>query len=261
MGFGGNGRACAEGPKMGLFEKKRSQISNNNRNNDNNSNKLVITLAFRYNFITHGGQNMARRQAIAADELFETANRLKAEGKEVTALALLDALGGGSLSTIYKHLEVWQASKPTEVITPGDELPAQVLASFTASWRLAAQEAGRQVAEVKEKAKEEIAAALRQFHGALDAIRKLEEESEADAQEMERLTAKQEKTEIAFHDLQKEAAGQKSQVEQLQKLMEKQEKIIEGLRQEAAKAAELMGTVATLQAQNDKLMERIPSAK
>ena len=29
---------------------------------------------------------MARRQAIAADELFETANRLKAEGKEVTAL-------------------------------------------------------------------------------------------------------------------------------------------------------------------------------
>ncbi len=36
---------------------------------------------------------MARRRAIEADELFETANRLKPEGKEVTAVALLDALG------------------------------------------------------------------------------------------------------------------------------------------------------------------------
>ena len=244
---------------MGLFAKQRTKVSNNNRNN--NSNKLVITPVFQYTYSTDGGQNMARRQPIAPDELFETANRLKAEGKEVTALALLDALGGGSLSTIYKHLEVWQASKPVEVITPGDELPPQVLASFTASWRLATQEAGRQVIEVKEKAKEEVAAALRQFHGALDAIRKLEQESEADAQEIERLSDKLEKTETALHDLQKEAAGQKSQVEQLQKLMEKQEKTIEGLRQEAAKAAELKGTVATLQAQNDKLMDRLPKSK
>ena len=89
---------------MGLFAKQRTKVSNNNRNN--NSNKLVITPVFQYTYSTDGGQNMARRQPIAPDELFETANRLKAEGKEVTALALLDALGGGSLSTIYKHLEV-----------------------------------------------------------------------------------------------------------------------------------------------------------
>lgn len=204
---------------------------------------------------------MARRQAIAADELFETANRLKAEGKEVTALTLLDALGGGSLSTIYKHLETWQASKPAEVITTADELPPQVQASFAASWRLAAQEAGRQVDEVKEKAKEEVAAALRQFHGALEAIAKLEAESEADAQAIEKLTRKLETTEADLHELQKQAAGQFSLVEQLQKLTEKQEAIIEGLRQEAAKAAELKGTVATLQAQNDKLMERLQPEK
>jgi DNA repair exonuclease SbcCD ATPase subunit len=204
---------------------------------------------------------MARRQAIAADELFETANRLKAEGKEVTALTLLDALGGGSLSTIYKHLEVWHASKPAEVITPGEELPPQVLASFTASWRLATQEAGRQVAEVREKAKEETAAALRQFHGALEAIAKLEAESEADAQEIERLTGKIAEVENALHELQKEAAGQKSLVEQLQKLTEKQEKVIEGLREESAKASELKGTVSTLQAQNDKLMQRLSEQK
>lgn len=47
---------------------------------------------------------MARRHPIDPDELFETANRLVAEGKEVTATALLDALGGGSLRTIYKYL-------------------------------------------------------------------------------------------------------------------------------------------------------------
>jgi thioesterase domain-containing protein len=130
---------------------------------------------------------MARRQAIEPEELFETANRMRAEGKEVTAMALLDALGGGSLSTIYKHLEVWQATRPAEVVIKPEEIPAAVQASFAAAWRLAAQEAKREVTEVKEKAKEEVAAALRQFHGALEAIAKIEKDREADAESNRRV--------------------------------------------------------------------------
>ncbi len=204
---------------------------------------------------------MARRRAIEADELFETANRLKAEGKEVTAVALLDALGGGSLRTIYKLMEAWQQSRPAEVKNEPTEIPPAVMAGFANSWRLATQEAGREVAEVKEKAKEEVAAALRQFHGALEAIGKMEAESEADAQEIERLTAKLTELEAAMHEAQKEAVGHKAMVDQLQKLVEKQEKELERLRQQAAKVSELKGTIETLRAQNDKLMERLTKSK
>ena len=93
-----------------------------------------------------------RRQAIEADELFETANRLQAQGKDVTALTLLDALGGGSLRTIYKHLETWKQTKPAPVIVGNDEMPESIRGIFAAAWRAAAQEAGRQVLAVREKA-------------------------------------------------------------------------------------------------------------
>lgn len=204
---------------------------------------------------------MARRRAIEADELFETADRLKAEGKDVTALSLLDALGGGSLRTIYKHLETWQQARPPEVKNEPNEIPPSVMAGFANAWRTATHEAGRQVAEVKETAREEVAAALRQFHGALEAIAKMEAESEADVQEIERLTGKLSETETALHEAQKEAVGHKAMVEQLQKLVEKQEKEVERLRAEAAKASELKGTVNTLKEQNDKLMQRLAKAK
>lgn len=206
---------------------------------------------------------MARRRAIEADELFETANRLKAEGKDVTAVALLDALGGGSLRTIYKHLEVWQQSRPVEVKTEANEIPPQVQASFASAWRMAAQEAGREVLAVKEKATEEVNAALRQFHGALEAIGKLEAESEADAQELEALKVKLSEAEALAHSAQKDGAAYKAAAEQLQKTVEKQEGELAQLRAEANKAAELRGTIATLQEQNDKLLEQLtkPSKK
>ncbi|MBA4027435.1 MAG: hypothetical protein C0473_04245 [Cyanobacteria bacterium DS3.002] len=200
---------------------------------------------------------MARRRAIEADELFETANRLKAEGKEVTAVALLDALGGGSLRTIYKHLEVWQKSRPVEVKTEANEIPPQVQASFASAWRMAVQEAGLEVQAVKEKATEEVNAALRQFHGALEAIGKLETESEADAQELEALKVKLAEAEALAHSLEKEAIAHKSAAEHLQKNIEKQEVELEQLRAQANKAAELRGKVATLEEQNDKLMEQL----
>lgn len=200
---------------------------------------------------------MARRRAIEADELFETANRLKAEGREVTAVGLLDALGGGSFRTIYKHLEVWQQSRPVEVKNEVNEIPPQVQASFASAWRMAAQEAGREVLAVKEKATEEVNAALRQFHGALEAIGKLEAESEADAQEIEALKNRLTFSEESNHELAKQSAAHKAGAEQLQKTLEKQEAELTQLRAEASKAAELRGAIAALQEQNDKLLEQL----
>lgn len=88
---------------------------------------------------------MTRRPVVNRDELFAAANQLAAQGKKVTALAILAALGGGSLTTIYKHLEEWESlNKPLNPSPSSDEIPAIVQKSFASVWKLAAQEASRQ---------------------------------------------------------------------------------------------------------------------
>lgn len=172
---------------------------------------------------------MARRRAIEADELFETANRLQAEGKEVSATALLDALGGGSLRTIYKLLEAWQQRRPAVVMTATDEIPPSVQAAFASAWRLAAQEAGREVLAVKEKAAEEVEAAVKQFQDALDAIDNLEKESEADAQQIDSLKERVAGLEAALQKSQTESAAYRATGEQLQQQVKSQEAELERL--------------------------------
>ena len=197
---------------------------------------------------------MARRQAIEPEELFETANRMRAEGKEVTAMALLDALGGGSLSTIYKHLEVWQASRPAEVVIKPEEIPAAVQASFAAAWRLAAQEAKREVTEVKEKAKEEVAAALRQFHGALEAIAKIEKDREADAEVIEGLQKQVAEAKAEVSKAEAEAAAEKARVDELREQLKGQQQDRDAAMKEAA---ELKGQLEAIKGQNQDLLDRL----
>jgi predicted RNase H-like nuclease (RuvC/YqgF family) len=222
---------------------------------------------------------MARRPAIEAEELFDAANRLQSEGKEVTAVALLDAMGGGSLRTIYRHLEAWQRNRPTVINTAVVEIPAAFQTAFAAAWRVAAQQIDQSVLAVKEKATEETEAALRQFHGAIEAIGKLEEESEAAERQIEELKAKLTEAEAVAHTAQTEAATQRATADQLQKLVEKQDKDIERLRAEVEtaetaskmdraereasmkEAAELKGQVEALKDQNAQLVSALGGKK
>ena len=130
---------------------------------------------------------MARTVGIDRGEVFETANRLEAEGKEVTALTMLAALGRGSLTTIYKYLDAWRESKPVKNPIVQVDQPEMVKTAFATAWRVAAEEAARETMVIREKAADEINAALRQFHGALEAIAKLEADREADADIIEGL--------------------------------------------------------------------------
>ena len=209
-----------------------------------------------------------RRQAIEADELFETANRLQAEGKEVTALTLLDALGGGSLRTIYKHLETWKQTKPAAVIVGNDEMPESIRGIFAAAWRSAAQEAGRQVLAVKEKATEEVKEALQQFHGALEAIGKLEGDADEAAQETEKLKAQLAEVQSECSQVKAESAGYKATAEQLTNQVEKLEEDHKRFRADAEKdragreaaateAAELRGQLQAVQSQNRELLDKL----
>ena len=196
---------------------------------------------------------MARGPVIQEDELFEVANRLEAEGKEVTALALLEALGRGSLTTIYKHLEVWKSAKPAKVQLSNNEMPERVKTAFMVAWREASQEAGLAVEEVREKAKEEVAAALRQFHGALEAIAKLEADREADADVIEGLQkiAAEQKAENA--KLETEAATERARADELRDQL----KALQSDRDNAMKAAaELKGLTEALKDQNKQLMAK-----
>jgi len=51
---------------------------------------------------------MGRKALHTQEEVFQAADALAANGKEVTPTTLRDALGGGSLTTIYKHIDAWQ---------------------------------------------------------------------------------------------------------------------------------------------------------
>ncbi|MGH9549764.1 MAG: DNA-binding protein, partial [Terriglobales bacterium] len=131
---------------------------------------------------------MPRRAVVDREELFEAAESMTAQGKPVSALALLNTLGGGSLTTIYKYLAEWEAERPK--IAPsaaGREIPDVVQNSFAGAWRVAAMEAAKETAAVKEQAAEEVKAANKQFSDALDAIKKLEADSEQDAAQIEAL--------------------------------------------------------------------------
>lgn len=167
---------------------------------------------------------MARRAVIDRQDLFKAANAIADEGKDVTALALLDKLGGGSLTTIYKYLSEWLVERPATA--PADEekkVPDQVQNAFMNTWRIATLEAARETTAVKEKAAEEVRAAQKQFEGALEAIQKLELEAEQDAAQIEQLKAKVSELEAALVSAGNDNAALKATAQQLNHQVKSQE--------------------------------------
>ena len=87
---------------------------------------------------------MVRRSVLTEQEVFEAATRLKVMGKQVTALKILTLLGGGSLTTIYRYLEIWEANNPPTPLNAGGDLPPDiVLDAFKGVWKLALDEAAK----------------------------------------------------------------------------------------------------------------------
>jgi len=211
---------------------------------------------------------MARSQALDADELFETANRLQAEGKEVTAVSLLNALGRGSLTTIYRHLETWKNSRPARPVLSNNETPELVKNAFAVAWREARQEAALEVEAIKTKAAEETQAAIKEFHGALEAIEKLEKESDQDASEIELLKTQVADAQSQLAKMEAQSVANEATAKQLLQQADSQAKEFERLRQDNEKqrterdaaikeAAELKGRAESLQLQNKELLAKL----
>ncbi len=173
---------------------------------------------------------MARRAVIEREEVFSAARSLVAEGKEVTALTLLNMLKGGSLTTIYKHLADWneqQTSKDASIAPT--EIPEAVQSAILNTWRVATQEAGRHITAVKEKAAEEVKAAQKQFEDALEVIKKLETDTEEDASRIEKLEAQVAELETALNSAGNDNAALKATTDQMRHQVQAQQAELERL--------------------------------
>ena len=197
---------------------------------------------------------MARNIHIDRDEVIETANRLEAEGKEVTALTMLSALGRGSLTTIYKHLDAWRETKPVRSPVVQADQPEPVKTAFATAWRVAAEEAARETTVIREKAAEEVKGALRQFHGALEALAKVEADREADGEAMEGLHGIIAEQKAQIGKLESEVAAANARADELRDQL----KSLQADRDAAIKAAaEHKGELTALKDQNKQLLAKI----
>jgi predicted nucleic acid-binding Zn-ribbon protein len=178
------------------------------------------------------------RALFAAEQVHEAADGLVAEGKTVTALTLLARLGGGSLTTIYKHLITWRDAKkqdPTPAMAQA--VPEPVQAAFATAlgraWAAAAGEAAKEITATKEKAAEEVQTANLQFEEAMQAIERMEEQADTDTAKIESLSARVAELEVALHKSENEKAALNATTEQLRQRVKSQEAELERVHKES----------------------------
>ena len=164
---------------------------------------------------------MGRKAKHTQEQVFEAADRLAASGQEVTATALLDELGGGSLTTIYKHLDVWTASKKTAPPVVMEQ-PEGVKAAFAAIWQAVTNEAAKEIAAIRQKADSEVKTATKLRDEAVAAIEQLEGEAEADAAKIETLERRITDQQGALNDAAVEAAALRAGSEKMVQQIEAQ---------------------------------------
>ncbi|MBA4026686.1 MAG: hypothetical protein C0473_00440 [Cyanobacteria bacterium DS3.002] len=160
---------------------------------------------------------MGRKSFFTEAEIFEAADTLAAQGHEVTAQTLFKVMGGGSYTTVYKHLEAWRESRPA-LVNPvvAMDLPEPVQTAFVAAWRVAASEAAREVSAIRDKAAEDVKAANKQLHEALEQMGRLEAEAEADTNEIEGLKERNGELEAIAKKAETENAALAAKAEQLE---------------------------------------------
>lgn len=208
---------------------------------------------------------MGRRGSITEEQVFQAADSLVAQGKEVTPSALLGTLGSGSFTTIYKYLSAWETSRASAITDRASAIPESVLSAFGAAWRAASTEAGKEITAIKDQAAHEVETARAQFQEALLTIERLETESESDAAQIDSLKKTISELEKKLHEEEKEKSSLKASFDQLQNQSNSQDSEIKRLQKEKEEAlkeaAELRGKEETLKSQNEKLLSHLSDRK
>ena len=197
---------------------------------------------------------MGRKALFTQEQVFETADKLAESGKEVSAKNLLAALGGGSLTKIYQHLAAWQECRPVIASVQSSlDIPEAVQNAFANTWRVAVTEATKEIIAAREKAGEEVRAAHKKFHDALELVERLENEAEADADQIECITAKLTQLEATLHKQESELAVERTRTAQLRESAMSQNAELQRLRSERDTVASEVGQ---LRGKNDALREQ-----
>lgn len=153
---------------------------------------------------------MGRKAMHTQEQVFEAADRLAATGQEVTPASLREHLGGGSLTTIYKHHEAWTAARAAQTAPVVIEMPDTVKAAFAQCWNVAASEASKEIATIREKADAEVKTARRRLDEAVAAIAQLEAENETEAARADDLVRQLDEVRSASNTAATEAAAREA---------------------------------------------------
>ncbi|NTU82947.1 MAG: hypothetical protein HGA45_26870 [Chloroflexales bacterium] len=128
---------------------------------------------------------------VTAELVAEAAEGLLARGEEATIITVQQAIGGGSYTTVKKHLDAWKTQRAAAApVEPPAEIEAQARLLARAVWGLALSHAEQQSAQVREDAErriEELRAALTTAEAV---ISRQELESEAQGKALEEARAR-----------------------------------------------------------------------
>src|SRR6185295_15875411 len=92
---------------------------------------------------------------VTQEAVFAAADALLAGGKEPGIIAVQERIGGGSYSTVKRHLDDWKAQRqatqqramdlPEEIVTRGNEF-------IRSLWAMASEQAEQRLAQAREEA-------------------------------------------------------------------------------------------------------------
>lgn len=164
---------------------------------------------------------MGRKAKFTQEQVFSAADTMAAEGREISPAELIKRLGGGSFTTLYRHLEVWRSGQGEQAPPVIVAMPPVVRQALDQVWQAATSEAFREVTRVREELTRDVVQARRQFEDALATIEALEHEQEQDASREEVLDSE------VRHLNETIASLQATQIGLETRLMERESRLVE----------------------------------
>lgn len=197
------------------------------------------------------------REIASFEVVSDAAEALLLEGVEPSIVNVQKRIGGGSYSTVKKHLAAW-AEKHAKDAAAVSSVPTEVLAKAQefgrTLWGLASMEAQREIQKAKEDAQVELAAVRSELAEATGVIARLENIEAEQAATLESSQARLREVELALVEAKTKALRVPELENALADARAATEKAQGELTQKAAEAGRFNGEVETLRTQVRELM-------
>ena len=156
------------------------------------------------------------RIGITQEQVFDTAERLRAEQQPVNVQSVRAALGAGSFTTISVHLRRWQEqAQLAAALTAPPELEAVARRAVHAIWHAAAQISCREIELARHRAQVQVEEMQQHYAAAVQEIARLETHTEQTAAHSTTVLAEIQDLREALAKAQASAAAQQARATQL----------------------------------------------